>query len=266
VEFDPKAEEVTLRILRKLSRFRDIDDLQPKTIGNILENQALRNRLSRASTDAAEDELIEEALVAEMGTLEKRLAEHETRLTEVESKALDREADLRTRLEAQQRELEQRTAEARRLHSDVEAHRSGLDLERGRTTKAQREVHDLSARISSLEQMLEEGRVVDKARQDRRRFGILAIAVGAAAAFAAILFAGWIDGKIEWPDWLTYGGVGVGFGASYLLGVEQIGTRSARLAEWSVLMTLTRIRRVLVAAVIGVVLSVVASFIYEAIK
>lgn len=266
VEFDPRAEEVTLKILRKLSRYKDIDDLQPKTVGAILENQALRSRLARPHSESEADEFIEEALVSEVHTLEQQLSEHEARLTEVESRSKSDEAAFKAKLEARERDLAERSSEAEKLKSELAAYRSDLNQERDRVEAAYSEVEELRQRLSSLEEVLDEERLSARRRRARSRFAFLALGLIVVAALVSFFASQWIADSVGWPTWVVYSGIGVGVGALYLLALERAGSRSAELADWPLLTALGKLRIALITVAGTVTLSVLASFVYEAVR
>lgn len=266
VDFSPEAEAVTLRILRKLSRFEDIDDLAPETLGAILENQALRGRISNAGNEAAEDELVEQALVDELRALEGRLAERVAQMEEVEAQATGEVAALRANVEAGQRALETTAAEAQRLREELASSKTDLETERNRSDRATEDIQDLEERISSLETVLDTERSLNATRRSRQLFGSVALVGAAATATLAVFVGRWIARATDLPSWLAYGAVGLGLMAVFLLVTEQVGARASHLGEWSILRALNRLRRLLVAAAITVLLGVTATAVYEAIS
>ncbi|HXY00711.1 MAG TPA: hypothetical protein VEI54_07300 [Candidatus Limnocylindrales bacterium] len=64
-EFDPSAESVTVRILSALARFDNADQLNVQTIGSILVNQALRQKISSQHDVQKQIELVHGALIEE---------------------------------------------------------------------------------------------------------------------------------------------------------------------------------------------------------
>jgi len=66
-EFDGDAERVTLRILRALSRFENVDDLEEGEIVSVLTNDALRGKLSTSESLPGDEELqlVRDALIDE---------------------------------------------------------------------------------------------------------------------------------------------------------------------------------------------------------
>ena len=74
-EFDPASERTTVRILARMSRFENIDDLSPETIRRILENEILRDKLENAENAEMDVQLIREALIEENAAAQRGLDE-----------------------------------------------------------------------------------------------------------------------------------------------------------------------------------------------
>ena len=74
-EFDPESERTTVRILARMSRFENIDDLSPETIRRILEDEMLRGKLENTENAEMDVRLIREALIAENAAAQRSLDE-----------------------------------------------------------------------------------------------------------------------------------------------------------------------------------------------
>ena len=72
---DTEVEEVTLRILRTLSRFEDVDDLPDETISSVLLDRALRIRMEEQTEAEEQDKLVRDALVGQLATAKEELRE-----------------------------------------------------------------------------------------------------------------------------------------------------------------------------------------------
>ena len=70
--FDSDAEQVTIRILRGLSRFENVGDLTQETLTHILFDRAIRNRVAATQDIEKQIEFVREALVAETMRLEQK--------------------------------------------------------------------------------------------------------------------------------------------------------------------------------------------------
>ena len=97
-----EVETVTLRILRALSRFEDVDDLPEETITSVLLSRALRARMETANAADEQNALVKEALVDELAVAERKLSEErnvrsgvEYELQDARSRAAEREQEAR---------------------------------------------------------------------------------------------------------------------------------------------------------------------------
>lgn len=139
-EFDSEAERTTVSILRALSRFDNVQDLDVNTVGSILLNDSLRARLTSNKGIDEQTVLVREALAEELVKSEDRrraaddaiaalgariegevaartLAEH--RLEHEQVRRAESEADLASRLAAMERDRDQE-----RLASEMMSRRS----------------------------------------------------------------------------------------------------------------------------------------------
>ena len=82
-EFDADSEKTTVRILARLSRFENIDDLSPNTIRHVLQNEILRNRLEKVEDDEGEIQIIREALIEENAKTQAELEDAKRRENEL---------------------------------------------------------------------------------------------------------------------------------------------------------------------------------------
>ncbi|MEA3460192.1 MAG: hypothetical protein U9R11_05930 [Chloroflexota bacterium] len=106
-EFDPKAEEVTIRILRALSRFENIGDLPSAILDRILVNQALRQKMSAEDEVAEQIEILRDALVKEA-----RRATEESEVQRHRAEEAEREvAVVSLQVKSQQEAIEAQTRE-----------------------------------------------------------------------------------------------------------------------------------------------------------
>ena len=82
-EFDADTEKTTVRILTRLSRFENVDDLSPSTIRHILQNEILRNQLEGIDEEEGEIQLIREALIEENARAKSELEDAKRREDEL---------------------------------------------------------------------------------------------------------------------------------------------------------------------------------------
>jgi len=124
-DFDPAAEQVTIRILEALSRFENVGDLPQEVITATLMNQALRQRISVEANADVRVELTREAVIeqssrlaAELGEFKKKTESSERVIAQLREQVGTSDADLqreradRAKLEERVRFLEEQRASA----------------------------------------------------------------------------------------------------------------------------------------------------------
>jgi len=177
-EFDPGAEQLTIRILSALARFEKIDDLPQEVVASTLMNRALRQRLEAEPDQEKGTELVREALIIQE---DQRVREQ-----------LNAEQAKTVQLEREARDKDETIAELQRQ-------------EKGRkeaVKESQRRVEEERVRRGSLEQRLAtvEGVLQSKRAQDQlRRFALwwavaplaLIVALGLGIAIPLASFTAW---------------------------------------------------------------------------
>lgn len=90
-EFSAESERTTVRILARLSRFENIDDLAPSTIRRILENEMLRDKLEATETPDMDVQFVREALIEENAVVQRELEESKVKQSEFTQKITELE-------------------------------------------------------------------------------------------------------------------------------------------------------------------------------
>jgi hypothetical protein len=268
LDFDRGTEDATVRILKALSRFRNVGDLSPPTMYRILANDALRTRIESARGDTSEGavELVESAVAEEAARLEAQVAalRQERQLT-------TQDAELRVkRAEGEMSQLRELVSEK---HLTVESLRDQVEdltvaVQQERERK-EAEVAAIQRRSELLEQQM---RVIeqDQAHAAERRRDYLRVgAVGALALLvcggltvgaAAAVFHVW---HVHWVAWLASAAALL---FAWLLVLESAlqgaaslkGFATTRFVKWS--------RRSLGAGILAILLAIVASAIIAAVS
>ena len=126
-EFDRKAEEVTIRILRSLSSLENSSTLGQDTVAHILLDDAVRSRIEVADTEDEQNQVVQSALADDLKKMEQKTAKLERKVHALESEITEKgnESDtLRS-------ELEHNRSKHRSLEESYENEReSRLNLER----------------------------------------------------------------------------------------------------------------------------------------
>lgn len=118
--FDVQSERVTIDIIRALSRYENVDDLDEQTISSVLLDGALRSRIAQEKESEQQIELVKEALAEQNKTLRNKLGEEQERTAGLETevkklsqrfqKAESHTAALRSVQEQGSADLQRRTA------------------------------------------------------------------------------------------------------------------------------------------------------------
>jgi uncharacterized membrane protein YidH (DUF202 family) len=191
--FDREAEQVTIRILRSISRFENAEDLSPETVANILLNDAVRSRIGAAPTVEDEIDIVKTALTEENRALELR------------AKQLDRE---REGLSAQ---VKAKESELRTALSDVDALSQEVAIASGKLADEYAARKNVEKRLDAVEE-----------RSERR----MAWGISGVSTVAVVGMTGWLASWV-WPQAVARYGLG---GSSVLVGLVLIGLGLAVLA------------------------------------
>jgi len=135
-EFDLKAEEVTIRILRALSRFENIDDLPSTILDRILVDKALRQKMSAEDEVAEQIKIVKDALVKEARRATEESEVQRRRAEEAERKVTDLSLQVKSQQEA------------------IEAQTKDLGETRDLLKQAEETVESLQSRLTEWEVML----------------------------------------------------------------------------------------------------------------
>ncbi|HVL82609.1 MAG TPA: hypothetical protein VM840_13550 [Actinomycetota bacterium] len=148
--FDPEAERVSIRILRRLSRYEDIGDLSSETISHVLTNEALRQRIGQGVSEAEEEALVEKAFIEETQRLEDDLQQERRVLQQERAAAGDREKELADaadqasqQVASLREELQQATTRAEALDETLASTRQQGRVLESELGNVQREVREL---------------------------------------------------------------------------------------------------------------------------
>lgn len=189
--FDAEAEEMSLRILRALSRFEDVDDLPEETITSLLLNKALRQRMSAEPEVDAQIKLVRDAIVDEVAETRAELERERDKTSEL-AERLDALSKEKGQLQATVGSIEgERVAERQRLEKDLEGERGKAAELADRLSRLEATVADQNRHLDGLHQR-------DGERRVRTGFGISVIGLGVLLGFAA-----WAS-AIGIHRWLTY--------------------------------------------------------------
>lgn len=86
--FDSDSEEVSLKILRALSRYQDIDDIPAAALTGILLNTALRGRIKAENDTDVQAELVKDEIIQAAGTIRRMHEQEQERARQLEVQLL----------------------------------------------------------------------------------------------------------------------------------------------------------------------------------
>jgi hypothetical protein len=254
--FDSDSEEMSIRILRALSRFEDVDDLPEETVTSILLNKALRHRMAGSKEVEDEVALLRDAIVSQ-------LAEIKAALDRERSKAIALSAEL-TSITSQS--AEQAAAQAAQL-KDEELRRTVAE---GALKTEREEASKLSARMSALEASLE-------AERDQNREALLsANRRRARQVYCWQMIATAIPLALLCPMAIratsSYYSVRAGMASGIVLSLAMaiwlsvailVGSRRNSIGTWQAFRVSRRVAAFLLASAWAIFLSVVAGAIWQ---
>ena len=120
-DFDANSEKTTIGILKILSRYENIDDLDESTITSILINDALRKKFGETNSVDRQSELVREAILVEYKTIKEKMASAQEKATALSS-TIDEKTDEIDKLQKILKDQNvQSQAQANKLSGQVDA-------------------------------------------------------------------------------------------------------------------------------------------------
>ena len=251
--FDSQAEQMSLRILRALSRFEDVDDLPKDTVTSILVNQALRARMGNESDVEKQIVLVRDAIVADAAATRESLERER-----VKSAELAAELEL-ARKNLGSVDLASGVAVAA-AEQKIEAKEAELARERLASSQ-------LAERLAAIERALaveKHDRLAERAMTASRQTQVWFVVV-AALALAALITSGWFGARFAAP-WLSvpkarFLAVSIAISV-WSVGAMLFGKRTVHLKEWASLTQLVRLLGWLAAGAAAVAFSLIAQALW----
>ena len=247
-EFDPSREAASMRILKALSRFDHIDELNPETIRDIVLSDAVRSKVNEATSEGEEIELIRDALLAER-----------EEIAEQRDAAINRANQIEEILTEERKAALDRAAADRKGGEQVDARIPELQAELQEAREDQRAIAE---RAKALEITLNERNAQDRMMSNRNSF---AWARGLGVVVTAVVAVG-----------LGYGWIMIGetsplivslsmFVVWVLCGVFVVTTRvqDPNVKEWAPIRTLLNLRRLATWVIATLLLAIVANAIWQ---
>jgi hypothetical protein len=196
---DPRAEQVTIKILATLSRFENVDDLSEDTLTSILLNQALRNRIGATSDASQQVALIRDALLSRSAETDDALRHKEAKVAELE-RAFDKERIALASERSTRVQLEENLTKVRaERQTDVDRLSGELAQERAARNQLVSKVDQLSAHLSAKEEEERQERARAEAGAQRRQFYTWAVLLALLAIACVLYVPGWLSVRTGLP-------------------------------------------------------------------
>lgn len=253
--FDSHAEEMSLRILKAISRFEDVDDIPEETIASLLVNKALRQRMNAEPEIEAQIRLVRDAIVDEVAKTKAEL-ERERQKTNALAARLDAISKEKGQLQAAVGSIEaERLAERERLEENLQSEREKAGELTDRLSKLEATVADQDRHLQQLHQR-------DGEQQARTRFGLSVMALGTLLGLVAWAAAVGLHRSLMYSQWkaaLLCGGVAL---ALCLTAALMMGRAIEAVRSWAFFQSTDRVIVWLRNTAWIVALSVLANLIF----
>lgn len=257
-ESDPSSEVVSLKILKVLSRFANVNDLGPETVGKIFVDRALRARVKETDDLEAQIQLVESAIIEETRELRasaERWRGDRQQWDEREKRFREELASRGEELRARDEEIVNLRRESARSSEAAEKATSIAEAERERAVA-------LEARIEGVEASTAASERARVALKQRRWFTVsVAVTVSGLCWLALEQLEPFLRERGSFPFPVprllsivlaVAGGIAL---------IDFIGGRLAHVREWIPYLVLRRIRRWLWTVLSVAAIGVVASFL-----
>lgn len=247
-EFDPAAEETTIRILRGLSRFEGAEDLGHETLKSVLVSDAVRARIEVSDEVEEEVAVIRDALIGETAAMRRRAGALKDRAEELEGILKERDrriGEMSTRLAA----LEEERGEQLRAQEELAA-------ERERSGRLQEELRELGDRLDAVQEQA--------AHRDRVAFVTRVVGAGVLLAGGVLVVVSpWLErilplNRFTVDMLLSFTALGV-----LLLLSDVVAFRRHELRHWRVTQILHRVRGWICASIGALIVGMIASYLYD---
>lgn len=262
LDFDLGTEQATLRILRSISRFEGVGDLEPSTIFNILTNDALRARLETGTELSSEQEtdLIEGTVIEEARRLERELSNLEAEKADLADRSrIDLEEKARE-AEGLRGMLAARDTDVSTLSQEVDDLRRRLADER---RVGQDKVEELASGHDELQRRLDEMESAKERGRERTRLIAWLVGIGVVLAAGVVVASSLLDDHFG-NAWIAWGGIAAVGALALLLAGDALMRRAPSFADNRFHRLLVSGRKGIVAILFAVLTGLLATAIWEA--
>ena len=247
-EFDDGSEDISMRILKALSRFDHIETLDAEAIRDIVLSDAVRSKVETATSHEGELEVIRDALLSDRAEIAARLDAVSRRAQENESALAKVQDENRNQVESY-----------KQRHADAEDRARNLETE---VQKARNRQRATSRREKVLERELEEQRAKDRRRSNRISFliprGILTVV--AAPIIIGLAYVWLIAGT---SPLVAVFSICFGFWALTSSLIFTIRIDNAEIKQWPIIQLLLKFQKWIYGAMLTALFSVAVGEIWH---
>lgn len=265
-EFDPKTEDMTLTILRTLSRFERVDDLSSETISQILVNDALRHKLIKTKSEDAQIALIREEIISEYRKVSEELEAAKTEAETLSAKNAQLSEAHRAESEAKAASdqlVNEKGKQLREASEMVANQNAQLITYKDRLSRGAERERDLEKRLTQIEEKLTLDAEERERQETRRNYSIVWLVLPALGLALVLIGARELPPNSLLGNWRVEGLLLVLYATLWLLGGTSVAKRSKYLESWRVISRISTLRRRLLGFLGAIVLGLIVNTLYE---
>lgn len=262
-EFDPKTEDITLTILRTLSRFEKVDDLSPETISHIFVNDALRHKLIKTKSEDAQIALIREEIISEYRKVSEELQAATTELSEAHRAESEAKAASEQLANAHANELREANAIVTTQHAQLITYEDRLSRGAERERGLENRLAQVEEKLTRDAEERERKETLNKQTRARRNYLIFWLGVPALGVALLLRGAARLPPASLFSNWRIEGFFLVLYVASWLLGATSVARGSQYLEKWRVFSRISMLRRRLLGFLGLIVVGLIVNALYE---
>ena len=269
------VEGVTLRILRSLSRFEEVNDLPEDVVSAVLLDRAVRERMGEVSESNEQIDVIRDAVVGQLTAAQEKTlveaeervrAETENRMRATHDRQLRYEQEGRSEVQNQLQESKERLGRFERQSQELKRTTSELkrELHSERVSRQSLEggIANLSSQSSSLRSELQRHQEF-RNTVHRASFVAVASVVLAVALVGSIPVIRWVIGGTQGLGTGALTGVWLVLIAVWMVGSDYIGQQMSAIRSWNCFVQFCRLKK-WIMGIFGIVLGgVLTKYIWE---
>ena len=177
-DFDPEAERISLRILKRIGQFEGNEHISEESISQVMLNEELRARLGSEQNKDVEAKLIRDALVEE---IQAQAEKEKNRAENLDTEVKARDSQILTLMS----ESAGKEKEIKKLQARVAAEKTEIALANSKLQEQDQKIEEISNRLNDSK--IEQAKKGAFVKYSFLFAGVLLISV----------FGGWLAGKVQ---------------------------------------------------------------------